>query len=114
MHVNHNQYPTNLHKIAYAESSFTISKKAHNLMNRYRTDGLNTICTFKEWRANLHECCGNRFEEEDARTYLCDTLKQGNMSFDEYFNLFSQKKDKSYMEEASLINAMKRNVSYSI
>lgn len=35
------------------------------------------------------------------------------MSFEEYFNLFSQKKDKSRMEEASFIDAMKRNVSYS-
>lgn len=113
MHVNHDRYPTDLHKIAYAESRLTISKKAHNLMNRYRTDGLSTIRTFKEWRARLRECCGNRFEEEDARTYLRDTLKQGSMSFDEYFNLFSQKKDKSHMEEASLIDAMKRNVSYS-
>ena len=113
MHVNHDRYPTDLHKIAYAESRLTISKKAHNLMNRYRTDGLSTIRTFKEWRAKLRECGGNRFEEEDARTYLRDTLKQGSMSFDEYFNLFSQKKDKSHMEEASLIDAMKRNVSYS-
>ena len=113
MHVNHDRYPTDMHKIAYAESRLTISKKAHNLMNRYRTDGLSTVRTFKEWRAKLRECCGNRFEEEDARTYLRDTLKQGSMSFDEYFNLFSQKKDKSHMEEASLIDAMKRNVSYS-
>ena len=35
------------------------------------------------------------------------------MSFDENFNLFSQKKDKSHMEEASVIDAMKRNLSYS-
>lgn len=37
----------------------------------------------------------NRFEEdEDARIYLRNTLKQGSMSFEEY-NLFAQKKEKS-------------------
>lgn len=68
MHVNHDRYPTDTHKIAYAESRLTISKKAHNLMNKYRTDGLSTIGSFKEWRAKLRKCYGNRFEEEDART----------------------------------------------
>lgn len=37
----------------------------------------------------------NRFEEdEDARIYLRNTLKQGSMSFEEY-NLFAQKKENS-------------------
>lgn len=36
------------------------------------------------------------------------------MSFEENFNLFSQKKDKSYREKASFIAAMKKNVSYAI
>lgn len=45
--------------------------------------------------------------------YLRDTFKQANMSLGGYFNLFSQKKYKSHMEEASLIDAVKRNVRYS-
>ena len=35
------------------------------------------------------------------------------MSFDEYINLFSQRKDKSHMEKVSLIDVIKKNVSYS-
>ncbi len=35
------------------------------------------------------------------------------MSIEEYFNLFSQKKNKSHIEEVFLIDAMKKNVSYS-
>jgi len=35
------------------------------------------------------------------------------MSFAEYYNLFYQKKECSQMEDASLIDCMKRNVSYS-
>lgn len=35
------------------------------------------------------------------------------MSFAEYYNLFYQKKERSLMEEASLIDCMKRNVNYS-
>lgn len=112
MHVNHDQYPTNMHKIAYAKLRFTISKNAHNLINKHRIYELNTIRKFKECWAKLCEYCKNGFEEENA-IYLCDILKQESMSFDEYFKLFSQKKDKSHMEEASFIDAMKRNVSYS-
>ena len=113
MHVNHDRYPSDAHKIAYAESRLTIGKKAHNLMNRYRSEGLCILSSFADWRAKLRDCCGNRFEEEDARIYLRDTLKQGSMSFEEYYNLFAQKKEKSRMEDASLIDAMKRNVNYA-
>lgn len=35
------------------------------------------------------------------------------MSFEEYFNLFSQKKNKSHIEETSLIDATKRKFSYA-
>lgn len=34
MHVNHNQYLSDLHKIAYTKSRLTIRKRAQNLMNR--------------------------------------------------------------------------------
>ena len=59
MHINHDQYTTNMHKIAYAKLRLTINKKAHNLMNKYCIDGLSTISTFKEWRSKLCKCCGN-------------------------------------------------------
>ena len=39
------RYPNHAHKITYAESCLTISKRAHNLKNRYRKDGLSTIST---------------------------------------------------------------------
>lgn len=40
-------------------------------------------------------------------------LKQGSMSFEEYYNLFAQKEEKSWMEYASFIDAMKRNINYA-
>ena len=113
LYGNEDRYPTDKSKIIYAESRLTITKKAHNLMKRYRVDGLCTITSFEDWRRKLREACGNRFEEEDSRLYLRDTLKQGSMSFDEYYNLFIQKKERSCMEEASLIDAMKTNVNYA-
>lgn len=113
MYGNADRYPTDKAKITYAESRLTITKKAHNLMNRYRVNGICTLISFEDWCRKLREVCGNRFEEEDARIYLRDTLKQGSMSFDEYFNLFIQKKERSGMEDASLIDAMKTNVNYS-
>ena len=113
MHVNHDRYPTENEKITYAESRLTIGKKAHNLMNRYRKDSLCALTSLKDWRMKLRQACGNRFEEEDARTYLRDTLKQGTLSFEEYYNLFTQKKERSGMEDASLIDAMRSNVNYA-
>ncbi len=111
MDSNHDRYPTDRAKIAYAESRLTIGKKAHNLMNPYRRDGLCTITSFHDWRIKLREACGNPFEQEDARHYIRE-LKQGSMPFDEYYNLISQKKERSCMEDASLIDAMKHNVNY--
>lgn len=112
MHANHDRYPTEIEKITYAESRLTIGKKAHNLMNRYRKDGPCTLTELKDWRKKLRQAWGNRFEEEDARTYLRDTLKQGTMSFEEYYNLFTQE-ERSGMEDASLIDAMRSNVGYA-
>jgi hypothetical protein len=40
------------------------------------------------------------------------TLKQRSMNFEKYYNLFSQKKNRFKMKDASLIDAMKFNVSY--
>lgn len=113
LYGNEDRYPTDKSKIIYAESRLTITKKAHNLMKRYRVNGLCTLNSFEDWRRKLREACGNRFEEEDARLYLRDTLKQGSLSFDEYYNLFIQRKERSCMEEASLIDAMKTNVNYA-
>ena len=113
MHVNNDRYPFDQAKIAYAESRLTIGKKAHNLMNAYRVDGLCILTSFAEWRSALRRACGNPYEQEDARKYLRDILKQGSSSFEEYYNLFAQKKDRSKMEDASLIDAMKANVNYS-
>lgn len=90
MHVNHDRDLTDVEKIANAESTLTIGKKALNLTNRHRVEGLYSRNSFKDWRRKLRDACDNRFEEEDSRVYLRDTLKQGSMSFDEYYNLFSQ------------------------
>ena len=113
MHINNDRYPSDESKIAYAENRLIIGKTAHNLMNSYRVDGLCTLTSFSDWRFALRRACGNPYEQEDARKYLRETLKQGSMSFEEYYNLFSQKKDRSRMEDASLIEAMKTNVNYS-
>ena len=113
LHINRDRYPTEQDKIAYAELRLTNGKKAHNLMGQYRHEGLCYVTSFADWRAKLRACCGNPYEAEDARTYLRDTLKQGSMPFDEYWNLFCQKKERSRMDESSLIDCLKRNVSYS-
>ena len=113
MHMNHDRYTTDEAKIAYAESRLIIGKKAHILMMPYRTNGICNLATFDEYLRTLRHCCGNPFEAEDARTYLRETLKQGSMSFAEYYLLFCQKKDRSALEDASLIDCMKRNVSYT-
>lgn len=76
-------------------------------------DKLSTIDLFKEWRSKLCEYCRNRFEEENAERYLCDILKQKNMSFNKYIILFLQKKNKSNMEKVSFIDIVKKNLSYS-
>jgi len=112
MHMNHDRYTTDEAKIAYAESRLIIGKKAHILMMPYRTNGICNLATFDEYLRTLRHCCDNPFEAEDARTYLRETLKQGSMSFAEYYLLFCQKKDRSALEDASLIDCMKRNVSY--
>ncbi len=112
MHMNHDRYITDEAKIAYVESRLIIGKKTHILMMSYRTNGICNLATFDEYLRTLRHCCGNPFEAEDARTYLRETLKQGSMSFVEYYLLFCQKKDRSALEDASLIDCMKRNVSY--
>lgn len=112
MNANHDRYPMDRQKIAYGENRLTIGKKAHNLMGQYRVDGLCSLTSFQDWRIKLRQCCGNPYEAEDARTYLREQLRQGQMPFDEYYNLFLQKKERSQMEDASLIDALKRNVNY--
>lgn len=111
MDVNHDRYTTARAKIAYAESRLTIGKKAYNLMNPYRKEGLCTLTSFSDWRSKLRAACGNPFEQEDARNYIKE-LKQGSLPFEEYYNLFSQKKERSHMEDASLIDALNHNVNF--
>ena len=81
-------------------------------MSQYRINEFCVFTSFDEWRRNLRHCCENSFEVEDARTYLRETLKQDSLSFAEYYNLFYQKKKRSLMKNASLIDCMKRNVNY--
>ena len=69
---------------------------------------------FTEYWWILRHVCNNPFEAEDTCTYLQDTLKQGLMSFVKYYQLFCQKKDHSGIEEASLIDCFKRNVTYTV
>lgn len=114
MTANDDRFPEEHNKIAYAESRLTIGKKAHSLMGQYRKDGLCTLTTLFDWRQKLRHLCGNPFEEEDARTYLRDTLKQGPMPFHEYIHLFFQKKERSRMDDAALLDCLKRNVNYSV
>lgn len=83
-------HPTDIEKIAYAESRLTIRKKAHNLMNRYRTEGLCSLTCSADWRRKLREACRDRFEEQDSCVYLRDTLKQDSMSFDEYYTFLAE------------------------
>ena len=113
MYANHDRYPTDLNKINYAENRLTAGKKAHILMNAYRVDGCCILPSFLEWRVKLRKCCGNPFEAQDARTYLRETLRQEKLPFHEYYNLFLQKKERSQMEDASLVDALQRNVNYS-
>lgn len=113
MHINNDIYPSDVQKIAYAESRLMIRKKAHNLMNLYKSEGLCILQTFADWRAKFWDCCNNQFKEKDARIYLRDILKWDSMSFEEYYNFFAQEKEKSQIENISLIDAMKRNVNYS-
>ncbi|KAI4089533.1 MAG: hypothetical protein L6R37_008026 [Teloschistes peruensis] len=89
-------------------------KKAHSLMGQYRSDGICTLATLADWRQKLRALCGNPFEEEDARTYLRDELKQGTMPFHEYYHKFCQKKERSRMDDPSLLDCLKRNVNYAV
>ena len=82
-------------------------------MSQYQVKGLCTLLSFEEYLQELRHLCGNPFEAEDAHTYLCDTHKQGSMSFAKYYHLFSQKKECSWMNNASLIDCLKRNVNYA-
>ena len=112
MNVNHDRYFIDRIKIVYAKSRLIIRKKAHYLMSQYRVNWLCVLTSFDEWRRNLRHYCENFFEVEDARTYLRETLKQDSLSFTEYYNFFYQKKKRSLMKNASLIDYIKRNVNY--
>ncbi|KAL9576577.1 MAG: hypothetical protein Q9203_007716, partial [Teloschistes exilis] len=114
MTANDDRFHEEYNKIVYAESRLTIGKKAHSLMGQYRKDGLCTLTTLFDWRQKPRHLCGNLFEEEDARTYLRDTLKQGSIPFHEYIHLFFQKKERSRMDDPALLDCLKRNVNYSV
>ncbi|KAI4103836.1 MAG: hypothetical protein L6R37_003640, partial [Teloschistes peruensis] len=114
MTANDDCFPKENNKIAYAESRLAFGKKANSLMRQYRSDGICTLATLADWRQKLRALCGNPFEEEDARTYLRDELKQGTMPFHEYYHKFCQKKERSRMEGPSLLDCLKRNVNYAV
>ncbi|KAL8761045.1 MAG: hypothetical protein Q9194_007736, partial [Teloschistes cf. exilis] len=109
MTANDDRFPKENYKIAYAESRLAIGKKAHSLMGQYQSDGICTLATLADWRQKLRALCGNPFKEENARTYLRDELKQGTMPFHEYYHKFCQKKERSRMDDPSLLDCLKRN-----
>ncbi len=114
MNMNDDHYFSYWVKIVYVESRLIIDKKTHNLMNQYWVNDLCIISIFADWWHKLHHYCNNSFKTEDARLYLCETLKQGTNSFVNYYNLFYQKKECSLMKDFSLIDCLKRNVNYFI
>ncbi len=114
MNMNDDHYFSYRVKIVYVESRLIIDKKTHNLMNQYWVNDLCIISIFADWWHKLHHYCNNSFKTEDARLYLCETLKQGTNSFVNYYNLFYQKKECSLMKDFSLIDCLKRNVNYFI
>ncbi|KAL8641798.1 MAG: hypothetical protein Q9228_001435 [Teloschistes exilis] len=99
---------------AYQYNATPASSAQPALMGQYRKDGLCTLTTLFDWRQKLRHLCGNPFEEEDARTYLRATLKQGPMPFHKYIHLFFQKKERSRMDDTALLDCLKRNVNYSV
>lgn len=101
-HLMHIKSPTPSHGEKSTQSDKRIQKQ--RILYTFKLCGLEN---------KLRDCFGNWFEKEDAKIYLRDTLKQGSMSFEEYYNLFARKKEKSWMEDASFIDAMKRNVNYA-
>lgn len=114
MSGNEDRYRTDRSKIVYAESRLTVGKRAHTLMNRYRTKGLCTLTSFDDYRAKLRQACGNKFEVEDARDYLRNILKQEKLTFQEYYTLFALKAEKSGLEDVSLTEAMKKNITQGL
>ncbi len=112
MHMNHDRYIIDEVKIIYVESHLIIEKKTYILMMSYQTNDICNLAIFDEYLWILHHYCDNSFEAEDACTYLREILKQDSMSFVEYYLLFCQKKDCFALEDASLIDCMKHNISY--
>ncbi len=112
MHMNHDRYIIDEVKIVYVKFRLIIEKKTHILMMSYQTNDICNLAIFDEYLRILRHCCDNSFEAEDACTYLRETLKQDSMSFAEYYLLFCQKKDRFTLEDVSLIDCMKRNISY--
>ena len=113
MHTNHDRYPTDVHKIAYAESRLTIGKRAHTLMSPYRVNGICSILVFSLYLRSLRDACGNPFEAEDARAYLRNTLRQDKMTFPEYLLLFVAKKARANMDDGALIECLRLGVNFS-
>lgn len=89
MDVNHDRFPTDRHKIAYAGNCLALGRKAHNLMSHNCKDSLSVLTSFANWRAQLRLAYDNPFEQENARKYLWETLTQGSKSFKEYYLLFA-------------------------
>jgi hypothetical protein len=112
MHINNDRYSFERFKIAYEKNRLTIEKKVHNFMNFYRVDDFYILIFFVDWCFALRRICDNSYEQKNARKYLREILKQRSMSFEKYYNLFFQKKNRFKMKDASLIDAMKFNVSF--
>ena len=81
-------------------------------MGQYWVKGLCTLLSFEEYLQELRHLCDYLFKAEDACIYLHNTHKQDSISFAEYYHLFSQKKECFWINNASLVDCLKRNVNY--
>ena len=114
MNENHNRYFIDSFKIIYVESRLIIEKKTFILMMSYRKNDVCILSIFSKYFRIFRYVCENFFEVENARTYFRDTFKQDFDNFIEYYQLFSQKKNRFDMKKTSLIDCFKRNVNYFV
>ena len=110
---NEDRFPTDAHKIFYAESRLALGKRADNLMRAYRTNKVCNLTSFHEYRKKLRELCGDRFEAEKARDFLRST-RQDKLSFEEYYNNFLAQQLKSNMGNDDLLDCFRKNVRYDL
>ena len=70
---NEDRFPTDAHKIFYAESRLALGKRADNLIRAYRTNKVCNLTSFHEYRKKLRELYSDRFKVEKARDFLRST-----------------------------------------